>query len=367
MQLKQLPLALLATAVAAAPVNDARHFNSCNDNPALAVLRFLRASSFCSSFIHISTQTVTSKTTVTQTVPQVVSATITATDGQTITTTNTATVEATVTNAVDGPIVTVTNTITDTATVTSPQPVTVTSTSTVSVTTYGRTGPKKRGAPGRAPCKPNPPRVPPELKRFADKVISTACSCYVKAPTVTAKSTVTVTVKPTTTLSFTATVSPTLATQANVVTVTATVTVTTTKPPTTNTATAEITATETLRPVATNTQVATQTVTVAGRQYNYVSSYNNNCVPFNYLTLNDDVQGIPLTYDGIFQYCAAKCAADPSCGQIWVANNDPITRTGLWCMTGGKQSTSNFDYTWTSSEIQCAYPPIGKYGTWYSI
>lgn len=111
MHFNALRLALFAAVTAAAP-HDSRDLRSCHDNIALSALKILKASAFCSSYIHIETATCVRKTTVTQTMPATVSVTATATNGQTATSTSTAVVEAIITNVVDGPTNTITSTIT---------------------------------------------------------------------------------------------------------------------------------------------------------------------------------------------------------------------------------------------------------------
>ncbi|KAK5994174.1 hypothetical protein PT974_07616 [Cladobotryum mycophilum] len=436
MHFNTLRIALLATLVAAAPqpLLDTRDLRSCNNNVALSAVKLLRATAFCSSFLHISTETCIRTATVTKTIPTTISATATLTNGQTVTNINTVVVQVISTVVVDGPTNTVTATITDINTITNPIIVTVTKTNTVTSTTYPRVGgPLKRDEV--LPREPNAnPRVviPPGLKIFASNVISTACSCYVPSPTVIKTTTVTKTIRPTATLSFTATVSPTIATvikchelcksgrkkvfptptsgarlearplikelegqelkpspietylrdsydlatelcthslpcdqkpDIKTVTSTSSSTTTSTGPPVTSTETARATITATVQPVSYTTKTETETVTVTGRQYHHVFSYNNKCIPYNYLTLNSDVSGIPITFEGIFQWCAALCASDSSCVQIWVAHTDPVSPVGLWCMTGGGPESK----TWDQTEIQCQYPPIGPNGHWYRI
>ncbi|KAK8060842.1 hypothetical protein PG996_010772 [Apiospora saccharicola] len=64
-----------------------------------------------------------------------------------------------------------------------------------------------------------------------------------------------------------------------------------------------------------------------------------------------DVPDIPLTTEDIFDFCAGKCVDDPGCNSIWIAYNRPVTREGLWCITGENM---------LQSPLQCQYAPIGQ-------
>ncbi len=99
-------LPFLAAFAAAAPQveKDARDLKSCNNNLAVSVLKLLKATRFCSNYLHISTtQTSTILTTSTLTVPVTVSVTATLTDIRTATSTSTSVVRVTSAVVVDGP------------------------------------------------------------------------------------------------------------------------------------------------------------------------------------------------------------------------------------------------------------------------
>lgn len=108
-----IALAGLVAAAPPAPIqHDSRNFKSCNNNPALAVVKILRATAFCSSYLNIKTQTCTRTKSETLTIPQTVSVTKTETENQTATSTNTVVVDDISTVVVPGPTNTVTNTVT---------------------------------------------------------------------------------------------------------------------------------------------------------------------------------------------------------------------------------------------------------------
>ncbi|KAL2208570.1 hypothetical protein CC79DRAFT_1355885 [Sarocladium strictum] len=335
---------------------------ACENNPVLSIIQSIQATSFCSSLIGVETRTSTALTTVTQTLSRTATVVVTQTNSQTEFRTTTRREDNTQTAIVDGPTVTVTETVTDVGFVTRPVTETVTATAPPVVSTdYPRNGPVKRleqaqGDPA--------PAIPHELEGYPDKSISRACKCLVKkTTTTTTTSTVTATAGATRTVSDIDVISPTLITQVDTVTTTATVTVTQTRPPVTSEVTVKASVTSTTQPV----QTATVTVpggsrVVDGPSFNFVSSLSTHCVPYNYMDLYAAVPDIPLTYDAIFNFCANKCASDTNCVQIWVAVDNPVVRSSMWCLTGGGDSTA----TWTSGEIQCNYPPIGQFGYWYS-
>lgn len=97
--------------------------------------------------------------------------------------------------------------------------------------------------------------------------------------------------------------------------------------------------------------------------FTLAQTYENNCVPYNYLELKST--WVYPSFNDAYVACALLCESDTSCNQIWVSysldsNNNKIGP--FWCMTGGGPENKQ----WNSNEIQCNYPPIGKYGDWYN-
>ncbi|KAK7911783.1 hypothetical protein PG985_014264 [Apiospora marii] len=216
----------------------------------------------------------------------------------------------------------------------------------------------RSAAPSSTSTKSNP------LGSFPTDVISAACRCLASSTTVTDTVTITTTVaaSPSATLTATVIVSPTLST--DVVTVTSgtvTATTTATAPGLTSTVETDVAAPTpaTVTVTSTTTQAAPTTTVTAPNPYFEVSSeyYVSQCIPKSRRQTFPDVPGVPLTIDGIFQFCAARCAADAGCSKIWITHNRPITREGLWCVTGG--AADNFD------DLQCPYPGIGIDGSYY--
>ncbi|KAK7957777.1 hypothetical protein PG988_012625 [Apiospora saccharicola] len=203
------------------------------------------------------------------------------------------------------------------------------------------------------------------LKQFADDVVSAACSCLASAPTVTDTVTVTTTVAATPPATQTAhvTVSTVVATVYVTVTPsTETQTATRTAPATTTTVTER---TPAATPASATTTDATQVSTERPRATvpavngpSFLHAYSDsNCMPTsNTREVFADVPDIPLTTEDIFDFCAGKCVDDPGCNSIWIAYNRPVTREGLWCITGENM---------LQSPLQCQYAPIGQKGALY--
>lgn len=205
------------------------------------------------------------------------------------------------------------------------------------------------------------------LSHFPTDVVSAACSCLASPATVTDTVNVTTTVAATPPATATAhvTVSPTLATSFVTVTSgTVTATTTTTAPGLTSTAETDVPAatpaTMTVTVTATTTEAAVATTTVAPTSPYFavqLETFFARAIPNRRRQVYQDVSGVPLTIDGIFQFCATQCVADPGCTKIWIAHNRPITQAGLWCVTGGTAD----DFT----NLQNDSPGIGVDGTYY--
>ncbi|KAK8137106.1 hypothetical protein PG984_005046 [Apiospora sp. TS-2023a] len=359
---------------------------SCDNNPALLVLRGLDdAASICGN-LSPATQTAVATATLMQTSTETVIATVTETDAQTATDTATTVAQTTETSIVGGPTDISTNTITTT-------------------TVYGRDTSfdflrkknKNKKKRDKCPAKPKPnsstysgsltstSMAAPSgttltsstlsstttssnpLGSFPTDVISAACSCLASSTTVTDIVTVTTTVAATPPVTSTAhvTVSPTVATEFVTITSgTNTATATSTAPgltttvethvpaPTPATVTVTVTTTQAAAAVATTTVTATSPYFRA-----YLAQPAGNAIPITRRQVFQDVPDIPLTIDGIVQFCATQCVADSGCVRIWIAYNDPITQDGLWCVTGGAQD--NF------GQLQNNYPGIGAAGEWF--
>lgn len=114
----------------------------------------------------------------------------------------------------------------------------------------------------------------------------------------------------------------------------------------------------TVTSIVTSTAVEPTTVPVPGRSFSLVQTFTNNCVPYNYQTLDFGLTMAGTSFEGAFQWCAAMCASYAGCTQIWVAWTGT---TSFDCMTG---TTGSFG--WDASEIQCNYPPIHKDAYWFS-
>ncbi|KAK0703913.1 hypothetical protein B0T26DRAFT_733216 [Lasiosphaeria miniovina] len=276
----------------------------CIRNSALSVLTADKATAFCSSFLGYDYEPIT------------------------VTTTPVTTVATTV-------ITSLTATATDPQTVDAIEMTTSTSTSIVSSTSY-----KRSGGPGptlinkRTITFISEPTTPSGLEPYDSSVISTACNCYVTSPAAAPTVTVTsaATEFSTATSSYTAltiTESPAVATETVTVTVGA---------------------------------LATTTVVVSGPPtliFNLVATYTANCVPYNYQTINFGLTEATPSFEGAFQYCAAKCQSYAGCTQIYVSWDGS---TSFDCMTGTVGT-----YGWDSSEFQCNYPPIHKNGYWFNV
>ncbi|KAF9739254.1 hypothetical protein PMIN03_004988 [Paraphaeosphaeria minitans] len=128
---------------------------ACSNNKALAVLTQLGASSFCSSYIHVSSKTVTTTSTSTITTPKTITLTL------------------------------ATSTLTETAALTTYTATTTTTAFTAIITGLSdvdpNNTPKKRSKMLKMRVE-----VPKPLQKFPPAVVSTACSCFVTTPTVTA-------------------------------------------------------------------------------------------------------------------------------------------------------------------------------------
>jgi hypothetical protein len=96
-----------------------------------------------------------------------------------------------------------------------------------------------------------------------------------------------------------------------------------------------------------------------------VQNYTTHCVPFNYLDLLDNLSF--GSFAEAYAYCVGKCDSTPGCVEIWVANDCTSGPTSSWCLIGAADTGSNFDMGWTSSEIQCNYPPIPACAGWYDL
>ena len=103
---------------------------------------------------------------------------------------------------------------------------------------------------------------------------------------------------------------------------------------------------------------ATTTVTAPGRSFSLVQTFTNNCVPYNYQTLDFGLTMAGTSFEGAFQRCAAMCASYNGCTQIWVAWTGT---TSFDCMTGTTGSLG-----WDASKIQCNYASIHKDAYWFS-
>lgn len=114
----------------------------------------------------------------------------------------------------------------------------------------------------------------------------------------------------------------------------------------------------TVTSTVTSVAVEPTTVTVPGRSFSLVQTFTDNCVPYNYETLNFGLSLPSSSFEGAFQRCAAKCASYAGCTQIYVSWDGS---TSFDCMTG---TTGSFG--WDASEFQCGYPPIHKNGYWFS-
>ncbi|KAF2451178.1 hypothetical protein P171DRAFT_515249 [Karstenula rhodostoma CBS 690.94] len=219
---------------------------ACSNNKALPVLTQLEASSFCSSYIHVSTKTVITTSTSTITTPKTITLTL------------------------------ATSTLTETAALT-----TYTETTTTTAFTAVSTGLngtlKKRTKMLNARVD-----VPKPLQGFRPAVISTACSCFVTSPTVTA-------------------------TQFPFYIVTSTYT---------DTATAVVTSTTTI-PSITTTEISV--VATATAVYRYGGQLEHFCYP---LGSDNNLQGteqdalFAQNYTQAFDYCSRVCYDDPRCQQF---------------------------------------------------
>ncbi|KAK8128968.1 hypothetical protein PG984_010076 [Apiospora sp. TS-2023a] len=374
---------------------------SCDDNPALLVLRGLDdVAAVCSGLAPpASTQTALSTKTATATSTETVTATLTETDSETATSTATAVGQATETSVVDGPTVIETDTIT---TVTSymrddgefslkklknkkkrdrcaakpkssysasmmsySASMTAGSTS-MTASTAGMSTNSVSMTTSSAPSSTATSNPADALKQFADDVVAAACSCLASAPTVTDTVTVTTTVAATPPATQTAhvTVSTVVATVYVTVTPsTETQTATSTAPATTTTVTERTPAATPVTATTTDaTQVSTErpraTVPAVGvAPFDFYFHLDNRCMPIsNTREVFADVPDIPLTTEDIFDFCAGKCVDDPGCNSIWISYNTPVTRQGLWCITGEDMYQSAF---------QCRYAPIGQKGALY--
>lgn len=96
-----------------------------------------------------------------------------------------------------------------------------------------------------------------------------------------------------------------------------------------------------------------------------MQTYSNHCVPFNYLDLQSDLSF--ASFDQAYAHCVVACDSDPQCVEIWVAYDCNAGPTASWCLTGAKDTGSNFDFGWTSNEIQCNYSPIPMCAGWYKL
>lgn len=150
--------------------------------------------------------------------------------------------------------------------------------------------------------------VPAKLKLFASAAISTACKCYVTAPTKIVKTTTTITKTAVKTNTDVVTTSKPVATSYISITKTYTTTETTVLPGVTLTETLVQTesTTSTIKITAANTAKATVTATAPGlfiRQFS-----GNNCVQnkYNHYELVQEAYSTP---ERLFQVCAAKCAS----------------------------------------------------------
>ncbi|CAI4215008.1 unnamed protein product [Parascedosporium putredinis] len=214
-----------------------------------------------------------------------------------------------------------------------------------------------------------------QLKAYATKVVSSACNCYVTAPTTTIYvQTVVSTAKATSTLSFKTTVTSVVKTITQGPPRPGTSTVFTTVPGATDTVTTTTVVDSTVPGTTTRTEVITPTAFVSGLQFIRTGTYMSYCKPQGYLAVQ--LAPAALSSEDTFQFCASLCAQTSGCTQIFVGTPNPQNAgEQALCFIGGVAPVAPRHLAarvpelsktyWTASDISCNQVLVNGVGTWY--
>ncbi|CAI4215697.1 unnamed protein product [Parascedosporium putredinis] len=210
---------------------------------------------------------------------------------------------------------------------------------------------------------------------YATKVVSSACNCYVTAPTTTIYvQTVVSTAKATSTLSFKTTVTSVVKTITQGPPRPGTSTVFTTVPGATDTVTTTTVVDSTVPGTTTRTEVITPTAFVSGLQFIRTGTYMSYCKPQGYLAVQ--LAPAALSSEDTFQFCASLCAQTSGCTQIFVGTPNPQNAgEQALCFIGGVAPVAPRHLAarvpelsktyWTASDISCNQVLVNGVGTWY--